>query len=85
MGDWFLIYLFFEESTKLKILSEIKPTFIVNKKNKANITILISIVFFEECTKLKILSEIKPTLVVNKKNKADRNSSISAWVKKCLY
>ena len=52
---------FFEEGTKLKILSEIKPTLIVNKKNKADITILISITFMHgNSPEIKVDSRVRP-------------------------
>ena len=50
-----------ENGTKLKILSEIKPTLIVNKKNKADITILISITFMHGNTpEIKVDSRVRP-------------------------
>ena len=51
----------FEEGTKLKILSEIKPTLIVNKKYKADITILISITFMHgNSPEIKVDSRVRP-------------------------
>ena len=46
----------------MKILSKIKPTLIVNKKNKADITILISITFMHgNSPEIKVDSRFRPT------------------------